>query len=207
LFSPGTVKAHAAQRHAPRTETPIYARTHKQRVAVDNRCWVCRRTAEESGHPRETHHHPIERSLAEMIDFELVQADCVAGEYGDAARQFDREDFWNDSTPRPMPSPGKTAPSSRSPSAYASVPRVPVAYRLFGDTTHAAAVIHDWLYHHHEVCDEATTNRVLLEAAKVAKIPRRRRLGIYLGVKIGGESSWEEDGRGNGHQLVNGVIV
>ena len=90
---------------------------------------------------------------------------------------------------------------------YASVPRVPVAYLLFGDTTHAAAVIHDWLYHHHEVCDEATANLVLLEAAKVERIPRWRRLGIYLGVKLGGESSWEEDGRGNGHQLVNGQIV
>lgn len=84
--------------HAPRTETPTYSRTHKQRVAVDDRCWVCRRTAAESGHPLETHHHPIERSLAEMIDFELVQADCQAGEYGDAARQFDWEDFWNGST-------------------------------------------------------------------------------------------------------------
>ena len=90
---------------------------------------------------------------------------------------------------------------------FASVPRVPVAYWLFGDTTHRAAVIHDWLYHHHEVCDEATANLVLLEAAKVARIPAWRRLGIYLGVKIGGESSWEEDGRGNGHQLVDGVIV
>ncbi|MBA4707315.1 DUF1353 domain-containing protein [Aquitalea aquatica] len=90
---------------------------------------------------------------------------------------------------------------------YASVPRVPVLYLLFGDTTHKAAVLHDWLYHHHEVCDEATANLVLLEAAKIARIPRWRRLGIYLGVKLGGSSSWEEDGRGNGHQLVDGVIV
>ena len=90
---------------------------------------------------------------------------------------------------------------------YASVPRAPVLYLLFGDTTHKAAVLHDWLYHHHEVCDEATANLVLLEAAKVERIPHWRRLGIYLGVKFGGASSWEEDGRGNGHQLVHGVIV
>ncbi|MBA4708752.1 DUF1353 domain-containing protein [Aquitalea aquatica] len=90
---------------------------------------------------------------------------------------------------------------------YASVPRVPLLYLLFGDTTHKAAVLHDWLYHHHEVCDEDTANLVLLEAAKVARIPAWRRLGIYLGVKIGGESSWEEDGRGDGHQLADGVIV
>ncbi|PXX38859.1 DUF1353 domain-containing protein [Aquitalea magnusonii] len=90
---------------------------------------------------------------------------------------------------------------------YASVPRVPVLYLLFGDTTHKAAVIHDWLFHHHEVCDEATANLVLLEAAKVTRIPAWRRLGIYLGVKLGGESSWEEDGRGNGHAIIDGVIV
>lgn len=90
---------------------------------------------------------------------------------------------------------------------YASVPRVPVAYLLFGDTSHRAAVIHDWLYHHHEVCDEQTANRVLLEACAVEGIPRWRRLGIYLGVWIGGSSSWEEDGQGDGHQLVDGVIV
>ena len=90
---------------------------------------------------------------------------------------------------------------------YASVPRLPFIYCLFGDSSHSSAVIHDWLYHHHEVCDEQTANKVLLEACKAEGIPAWRRLGIYLGVKLGGESSWEEDGRGNGHQLVGGVIV
>jgi len=90
---------------------------------------------------------------------------------------------------------------------YASVPRVPLAYLLFGDTCHRAAVIHDWLYHHHEVCDEQTANKVLLEACKAEGVPAWRRLGIYLGVKLGGTSSWEEDGRGDGHRLVNGQII
>jgi hypothetical protein len=90
---------------------------------------------------------------------------------------------------------------------YASVPRVPGAYLLFGDTSHKAAVIHDWLFHHHEVCDEQTANKVLLEAMVVEGIPAWRRLGIYLGVVIGGESGWEEDGKGSGHFVVRGKIV
>ena len=90
---------------------------------------------------------------------------------------------------------------------YASVPRLPFIYWMFGDTTHMAAVIHDWLFHHHEICDEETANRVLLEAAEAECIALWRRMGIYLGVKVGGESSWEADGRGNGHTIVDGCIV
>jgi len=90
---------------------------------------------------------------------------------------------------------------------YASVPRVPVAYLLFGDTSHKAAVIHDWLFHHHEVCDEAVANKVLLEASAAEGIPAWRRAGIYLGVALGGKSSWIEDARGDGRAIVNGRIV
>lgn len=90
---------------------------------------------------------------------------------------------------------------------FASVPRLPVLYWLFGDTSHRAAVIHDWLFHHHEVCDEAMANKVLLEAMTVEGIPAWRRAGIYAGVRIGGKSSWEEDGMGDGHAIVNGRIV
>ncbi|HET8688401.1 MAG TPA: DUF1353 domain-containing protein [Methanosarcina sp.] len=90
---------------------------------------------------------------------------------------------------------------------YASVPRLPLLYFLFGDTSHKAAVIHDWLFHHHEVCDEQTANKVLLEACEAEGVPKWRRFGIYLGVAIGGESSWEADGNGNGHSITNGRII
>lgn len=90
---------------------------------------------------------------------------------------------------------------------YASVPRLPLIYWLFGDTSHEAAVLHDWLFHHHEVCDEQTANLVLREASQVEGIPHWRLMGIYLGVKFGGESSWEADGRGNGHTVVDGRII
>jgi len=68
-------------------------------------------------------------------------------------------------------------------------------------------VLHDWLFHHHEVCDEATANKVLMEAMMVEGIPACRRAGIYAGVALGGKSSWEEDGKGNGHTIVDGRIV
>ena len=90
---------------------------------------------------------------------------------------------------------------------YASVPRIPFAYWLLGDTSHKAAVIHDWLFHHHEVCDEQTANKVLLEAMAAEGIPAWRRWAIYAGVAIGGEGPWEEDGKGSGHSIIDGQIV
>lgn len=90
---------------------------------------------------------------------------------------------------------------------YGSVPRFPLAYWLVGDRAHKAAVIHDWLFHHHEVCDEQMANKVYLEAAKATGIPAWAYTILYLGVAIGGKSSWEEDGKSNGHSIVNGKIV
>lgn len=90
---------------------------------------------------------------------------------------------------------------------YASVPRVPLGYLLLGGRAAQPAVIHDWLYHHHEVCDEDTANRVLFEAMVADGTPGWVRALIYLGVKIGGASSWGADGAGNGHSIVDGCIV
>ncbi|WP_394779081.1 DUF1353 domain-containing protein [Undibacterium sp.] len=90
---------------------------------------------------------------------------------------------------------------------FASVPRVPFAYWLLGDTSHMAAVIHDWLFHHHEVCGLDMANQVLLEAMKAEGIPGWRRAAIYAGVAIGGKSSWDDDAAGIGHSIVGGRIV
>jgi hypothetical protein len=90
---------------------------------------------------------------------------------------------------------------------YASVPRVPILYDLLGDTAHKAAVIHDWLFHNHSVCDEQTANDVFKEACIVEGIPEWRLVSLWLGVTIGGESGWEEDKKGNGHTIVDGRIV
>ena len=56
--------------HDPRVSTPLFIRSRKHLIEREGgRCWVCNRTAEESGHPLEAHHFPIERSFATMIDW------------------------------------------------------------------------------------------------------------------------------------------
>ena len=56
--------------HDPRVTTPLFTRTRKALIERERgRCWVCGGTAESTGHPLEAHHHPIERSFAEMIDW------------------------------------------------------------------------------------------------------------------------------------------
>ena len=55
--------------HDPRTTTPLFAHTRKQLIEREGgRCYVCGRTTDEAG-PLEAHHHPVERSFAEMIDW------------------------------------------------------------------------------------------------------------------------------------------
>ncbi|MFA7238731.1 MAG: DUF1353 domain-containing protein [Sulfuricellaceae bacterium] len=70
---------------------------------------------------------------------------------------------------------------------FASVPRLPVAYLLAGDTAHEAAVVHDFLYTSGEF-PRATADDVLLEAMAVTGIPRWRRVAIYFAVRAFGGS-------------------
>jgi hypothetical protein len=82
--------------HDARTATPLFLRTRKALIDRDGgRCFVCGRTEQTSGHPLEAHHHPVERSLANMIDWTRVQADCQAGHLGPYAAKFD----WSGFTP------------------------------------------------------------------------------------------------------------
>lgn len=60
--------------HEPRKTTALFERTKRLLIEREGgRCYVCGRTAEEAGHPLEAHHHPVERSLANMIDWGLVK--------------------------------------------------------------------------------------------------------------------------------------
>jgi hypothetical protein len=55
--------------HAPRTATALFERTRKLLITkAGGRCHICGRTAAEVG-PLEAHHFPIERSLAEAVDW------------------------------------------------------------------------------------------------------------------------------------------
>lgn len=63
--------------HADRIATPLFEKTRKELLEKEGgRCWICQRTAEESGHPLEAHHLGIERCFAEApIDWDLVKVD------------------------------------------------------------------------------------------------------------------------------------
>ena len=78
--------------HADRVTTSIFTHTRKQLIERDGgKCWICGA----QDHAIEAHHYPIERSLAGMVDWRLVELDAKAGELGatqaqrDAAKAFD----------------------------------------------------------------------------------------------------------------------
>ena len=72
---------------------------------------------------------------------------------------------------------------------FASVPRVPIAYYLAGNTAHAAAVVHDYLYQTH-IVSKFKSDRIFLEAMVVTEIPKWRRQVMYYAVVFFGWSSW-----------------
>lgn len=80
--------------HDERVTTSLFTRTKKALIDRDGEhCYVCNRTAEQSGQPLESHHHPIERSMANMIDWELFKKDALAGKFGPHAQAFDWSRF------------------------------------------------------------------------------------------------------------------
>lgn len=80
--------------HDPRTATPLFDRTRLQLIEREGgRCRLSGMTEQESGHPLEAHHHPIERSFANMIDWHLFADSCKAGRWGPHAQAFDWDAF------------------------------------------------------------------------------------------------------------------
>ena len=75
-------------------------------------------------------------------------------------------------------------------SDFSSVPRLPLAYLLAGDTAHEAAVIHDWIYQTH-IYPKEMADRIFLEAMGAMGVPRWRREIMYLAVKYRGGSSYK----------------
>lgn len=68
---------------------------------------------------------------------------------------------------------------------FASVPRLPLSYLFFGDTAHAAAVVHDYLYGSRTV-SKTLADRIFLEAMGVSGIPAWRRYPMFLAVSLFG---------------------
>lgn len=74
---------------------------------------------------------------------------------------------------------------------FASVPRIPLVYEAVGDTAHAAAVVHDYLYSTGEV-PRSMTDAIFKEAAQVSGISGWRSWILWAGVRIGGASRFKK---------------
>jgi len=72
---------------------------------------------------------------------------------------------------------------------FASVPRLPLAYLLAGNTAHEAAVVHDYLYVIHR-STKSQADRTFREAMGVTGVPAWRKNLMYAAVTIGGWLAW-----------------
>jgi len=68
---------------------------------------------------------------------------------------------------------------------FASVPRLPLAYLLTGNTAHYAAAVHDYLYSRARLPREQA-DEIFLEAMEACGVPGWRRRLMYAGVRLGG---------------------
>jgi hypothetical protein len=79
--------------HDPRTTASrLFINTRQRLIDDGGACFICGK-AHTHDDPLEAHHHPIERSFAEMIDWRLFAADCRAGKWGPACAAFDWDAF------------------------------------------------------------------------------------------------------------------
>jgi hypothetical protein len=79
--------------HDARVTTALFTRTRKEVLATGARCYICDLTEAESGAPLELHHFPVERSLANLIDWSLFKEQALRGDYGSGPKGFDWSNF------------------------------------------------------------------------------------------------------------------
>jgi hypothetical protein len=72
---------------------------------------------------------------------------------------------------------------------FASVPRIPVAWLLTGDTGHRAAVIHDWLYRSHER-SRAEADKLFYRILREDGEPLWRAVIMYAAVRLFGGAAY-----------------
>ncbi len=77
---------------------------------------------------------------------------------------------------------------------FASVPRVPIAYMMFGDRAHRESVLHDYLYRIDSVpvATRAQANDVFLEAMEERGKGFFVRYTMYWGVVLGGWTAYHK---------------
>ena len=74
--------------HPTRKESPTFARTRPLLIAREqDRCYICGRTSAEVGAPHEAHHCLLEWSLADCVDWNIIEAICHDGEWGESHEQ------------------------------------------------------------------------------------------------------------------------
>lgn len=73
---------------------------------------------------------------------------------------------------------------------FASVPRVPIVYTMFGNRAHHESVIHDFLYQTNQV-PRGTADKVFLEAMAARGKSKFIQRAMYWGVVMGGGSSYK----------------
>ena len=71
---------------------------------------------------------------------------------------------------------------------FASVPRIPIFYALYGGKAHRESVLHDALYRSNSIpkATRLQADRVFLEAMKARGKPCHIRWPMFLGVRLGG---------------------
>ena len=77
---------------------------------------------------------------------------------------------------------------------FASVPRIPIFYILFGDRAHREAVLHDYLYRidSSPVVERAQADDVFFEAMKERGKGFMVRYAMYWGVRLGGWTAYHK---------------
>lgn len=73
---------------------------------------------------------------------------------------------------------------------FASVPRLPVVYLLFGDKAKKAAIFHDWLYTV-KIMTRLESDVAFLDAMEVQGLDLVTRRSMYRGVRLGGGLRWD----------------
>lgn len=75
----------------------------------------------------------------------------------------------------------------------ASVPRLPLVYVTMGGRFNAPAVVHDFLYHNHNMCSREQADGVLREAMQTEGHNWFRRSLVWAGVRLFGWKPYDED--------------
>ena len=73
----------------------------------------------------------------------------------------------------------------------ASVPRLPLAFLLTGDTARKAGLVHDFCYAVHLPGNRALADAVFREAMAAEGVPLWRRWAMYGAVRACGRSRWD----------------